>query len=217
MRDSYLAVAGVVATDPTVRTLDDGRQVMSFRVASTSRRYDSTAKTWVDGQTLWVKVSCWRELAVNAAQCVRKRDRIVAWGRVKSEQWKTKDGGLRSDLALEAEAMGHDLTYGVASFDRRHRTVSSRVLTDEPAVNAATGEILDEEAEAVVARASLLDEDAARTPVAGAGFGAPSAAEGELDDEFDSELDDGLDGELADEANDEEHALDSEVELVVPA
>lgn len=142
MRETYLAVAGVVATDPTVRTLDDGRQVMSFRLASTSRRYDTSTKTWVDGPTLWVKVSCWRELADNAAKCVRKRDRILAWGRVKSEQWTTEGGGMRSDLALEAEAMGHDLTFGVSAFDRKKRTVAERTLTDVPVFDPVTGEIV---------------------------------------------------------------------------
>jgi len=205
MRDIYLAVAGVVATDPTIRTLDDGRSVMSFRMASTSRRYDSGTKMWVDGQTLWVKVSCWRELAANAAQCVRKRDRVVAWGRIKTEQWKTKEGGLRSDLALDAEAMGHDLTFGVAAFDRKRRAVSTQVLTGEPPVNVATGEIVDAEAEAVVAGASLLDDEAASMPEPG--------LDGELDDELDGDVDDELDGD----DEDDEDALEAEVNLVVPA
>ena len=210
MRDSYLAVAGVVATDPTIRTLDDGRSVMSFRMASTSRRYDAGTKMWVDGQTLWVKVSCWRELAANAAQCVRKRDRIVAWGRIKTEQWKTKTGGLRSDLALDAEAMGHDLTFGVAAFDRRRRAVSTQVLSDEPAVNVATGEIVDEEAEeaeAAVARASLLDDDAVSAP--------DHELVGELDDEL-HDVDEEPDHDQQD-PEDDAGALEGEVNLVVPA
>ena len=141
MRETYMHVAGVVVTDPLVRKFDDGRQVMSFRVGSTSRRYDSNAKSWVDGQTLWVKVSCWRELAANASECVRKSDRVVVWGRVRTEQWKGEDGGQRSDLAIEAEALGHDLTYGVATFVRRRRTVSTQTLTAEGVVDTATGEL----------------------------------------------------------------------------
>ena len=141
MRETYMHVAGVVATDPTIRKFDDGRQVLSFRVASTSRRYDTNSKDWVDGPTLWVKVSCWRELADNASQSVRKRDRVVAWGRVRTEQWKGEDGGQRSDLALEAEALGHDLAFGVGKFERRHRTVSTRTLTAEGEVDLATGEL----------------------------------------------------------------------------
>ena len=129
MRETYMHVAGVVVTDPLVRKFDDGRQVMSFRVGSTSRRYDSNAKSWVDGQTLWVKVSCWRELATNAIECVRKGDRLVVWGRVRTEQWKGEDGGQRSDLAIEAEALGHDLAFGVSRFERRHRAVSTQTLT----------------------------------------------------------------------------------------
>jgi single-strand DNA-binding protein len=217
MRDTYLAVAGVVATDPTVRTLDDGRQVMSFRMASTSRRYDTRSQAWVDGQTLWVKVSCWRELADNAAQCVRKRDRILAWGRIKSEQWKTKEGGFRSDLALEAEAMGPDLRFGVVAFDRRLRTVSTRVITDEPTVNTPTGDIVDEEAEAAVARASLLDDEAV-TGAAGVGLAASSGPDDEPDDELDDELDDERGDEIDDQLEDDvDDALESGTGVVVPA
>jgi single-strand DNA-binding protein len=141
MRETYMHVAGIVATDPTLRKFDDGRQVMSFRVASTSRRYDSAAKEWVDGPTLWVKVSCWRELASNASECVRKRDRVVVWGRVRSEQWTSPDGAHRSDLALEAEALGHDLTFGVSAFERRRRAVSTRTLTADGVVDLSTGEL----------------------------------------------------------------------------
>jgi single-strand DNA-binding protein len=141
MRETYMHIAGVVATNPTIREFDDGRRVMSFRVASTSRRYDSATKSWVDGQTLWVKVSCWRELAANASECVRKSDRVVVWGRVRTEQWKGEDGGQRSDLAIEAEALGHDLAFGVAKFVRRRRTVSSQTLTTEGAADIATGEL----------------------------------------------------------------------------
>ena len=141
MRETYMHIAGVVATNPTIREFDDGRRVMSFRVASTSRRYDSATKSWVDGQTLWVKVSCWRELAANASECVRKTDRVVVWGRVRTEQWKGEDGGQRSDLAIEAEALGHDLAFGVATFVRRRRTVSTQTLTAEGVVDTATGEL----------------------------------------------------------------------------
>jgi len=142
MRETYVAVAGVVATDPQVRTLDDGRQVMSFRVASTSRRFDNPSRQWVDGHTLWVKVTCWRELADNAAKCVRKRDRVVAWGRLHTEQWKGADGVTRSDLAMDAESLGHDLTFGVSVFERKRRTIDQRTLTDVPVVDPATGEII---------------------------------------------------------------------------
>lgn len=141
MRETYMHVAGIVATDPTVRTFDDGRKVMSFRVASTSRRFDTGLKEWVDGPTLWVKVSCWRELADNAALSVRKRDRVVVWGRARSEQWKGEDGAFRSDLAIEAEALGHDLSFGVSSFSRKTRATSTQVLTSEGVVDVTTGEL----------------------------------------------------------------------------
>jgi len=181
MRETYLTVAGIVATDPTIRTLDDGRKVMSFRMASTSRRFDTTAKTWVDGHTLWVKVSCWRELAENAAHSVRKRDRVLVTGRVRSEQWTVEGGGQRSDLALEADAVGHDLTYGTAEFSRKVRVQGEHVLTEGSTVDPATGEILHE-------------QPVASAPVFAAGV-AP--ADGDPDDTNDTDDADDL-GDLDD-------------------
>jgi single-strand DNA-binding protein len=183
MRETYLTVAGIVATDPTIRTLDDGRKVMSFRMASTSRRFDTNAKTWVDGHTLWVKVSCWRELAENAAHSVRKRDRVVVMGRVRSEQWTVEGGGQRSDLALEADALGHDLTYGIASFSRKIRTKDEHVLTDGTTVDPNTGEIVDNvpaDPHAPVFAAEVAPSDGDADDLDDAELDDLSASEGEL-------------------------------------
>ena len=185
MRETYMHVAGVVATNPTIRKFDDGRQVMSFRVASTSRRYDSAAKNWVDGQTLWVKVSCWRELAANAAECVRTSDRVVVWGRGRTEQWKGEDGGHRSDLAIEAEALGPDLAFGVAKFVRRRRTVSTQTLTAEGLVDTATGEL----APVVSPDVPPLPPGFEEADVAASSVPAPGAADSGEDEVLD-ELDD---------------------------
>ncbi len=186
MRETYMHVAGVVATDPTIRKFDDGRQVLSFRVASTSRRYDTNSKDWVDGPTLWVKVSCWRELADNASQSVRKRDRVVAWGRVRTEQWKGEDGGQRSDLALDAEALGHDLAFGTASYVRRRRAVSTQTLTSDGTVDMATGELTEEPGEVPELPAGL----AAAPDVVAAQAAAERDGDDVLDEELDEELDD---------------------------
>jgi single-strand DNA-binding protein len=190
MRETYVAVAGIVATEPQVRTLDDGRQVMSFRVASTSRRFDNPTREWVDGHTLWLKISCWRELADNASRSVRKSDRVLAWGRLHTEQWKGADGATRSDLAMDAEALGHDLAFGVSAFSRKRRAVAQRTLTDTPVFDPVTGEI--------VSAAPAAGPDAESEPAPD----VAAAAGPEPEEEFD-ELDDDLEDE-EDEEDDED-------------
>ena len=142
MRETYVAVAGIVATDPQVRTLDDGRQVMSFRVASTSRRFDGQTRAWVDGHTFWVRVTCWRELADNASQCVRKRDRVLAWGRLHTEQWKGADGWSATTWPSTPSRSGTTSRSGSPLFNRKRRAVDQRTLTDVPVVDPDTGEII---------------------------------------------------------------------------
>ena len=199
MRETYMHVAGVVATDPTVRTFEDGRKVMSFRVASTSRRFDTGLKEWIDGPTLWVKVSCWRELAANATLSVRKRDRVVVWGRVRSEQWKGEDGAFRSDLALEAEAMGHDLAFGVSAFTRKQRTASTQVLTADGVVDVATGELSLPEVPELPT--GLDDKREPFVPGGTATSGGPTEGDDDLDDDLD---DDEVDDEVDDETDDDD-------------
>jgi single-strand DNA-binding protein len=178
MRETFVTVAGVVATDPQVRTLDDGRQVMSFRLASTSRRFDNQTRAWVDGHTLWVKVSCWRELADNASHCVRKRDRVLAWGRLHTEQWKGTDGSARSDLALDAEALGHDLTFGVSLFERKRRAVAQRTLTDVPGFDPETGAVVPASTAAPEPELDELDDELKEVDDETDGSDGPGATDG---------------------------------------
>jgi single-strand DNA-binding protein len=115
-----MSVAGVVANEPRIVDLDDSRRITSFRLASTSRRKDATTNAWVDGPTLWVTVTCWRELAFNASESIHKRDRVVAYGRVRTRDWN-QDGVTRTTFEMDAESLGHDLAFGTSSFQRKIR------------------------------------------------------------------------------------------------
>jgi single-strand DNA-binding protein len=126
MRETYMCVSGVVASEPRVTHLDDGRQITSFRLASTSRKKDGATNAWVDGPTLWLTVTCWRELAVNTAGSVHKRDRVLVNGRVRTRDWTSQDGERRTAMELDADSLGHDLAFGTTEFTRRVRAVPER-------------------------------------------------------------------------------------------
>ena len=97
--------------------------VASFRVASTSRRYDRESRRWVDSASLFLSVSCWRTLAGNAVASLRKGDPVVVTGRLSTRTWE-KDGQVRSSCELEAVAVGPDLARGTAVFRRSPRAVA---------------------------------------------------------------------------------------------
>lgn len=123
-----LTVAGLVATTPRHLITADGLPITSFRLASSNRRFDRTAGKWVDGETNWYTITAFRQLAINVAGSINKGDRIMVQGVLRIRDW---DNGERSgtSIELEAEAMGHDLTWGNSVFTR---TVLVRDLEPEP-------------------------------------------------------------------------------------
>jgi single-strand DNA-binding protein len=116
--DNTVVVVGNLAADPEYRRLDNQLEVANFRVGSTRRRFDRGTGTWMDGETSWWRVSCWRGLAANAAKSLRKGERVVVVGRVRTSSWETEDGRSGTSVEVEAEAVGHDLAWGTSEFQR---------------------------------------------------------------------------------------------------
>jgi single-strand DNA-binding protein len=116
MSESF-TVSGLVATTPRHLVTQEGLPITSFRLASSKRRFDRTKKIWIDGETNWFTVTAFRQLAINSATSVSKGDRIVVNGKLKVRDW---DNGERSGTSVEVEAdsLGHDLTWGTAEFTR---------------------------------------------------------------------------------------------------
>jgi len=131
MRETEITLRGVVITEPATRQAGDA-QVTNFRLAATPRYFDRRQQAWVDGEPVYVTVSSWRNLAVNVAASVVKRDRVVVAGRVRTPQYVV-DGVRRSGLVVEADTIGHDLGYGTASFQWGR----PKAAADEPAREVA--------------------------------------------------------------------------------
>ncbi|MDP9117291.1 MAG: single-stranded DNA-binding protein [Actinomycetota bacterium] len=115
MNDTIMTVVGNVVDEPRMRLTKNGHPVTNFRLASTSRRYDREAETYVDNATLFVNVTCWRAMAENVAQSLCKGQPVVVTGRYYSREY-TVNEVTRVAYDLEANAVGHDLSRGTASF-----------------------------------------------------------------------------------------------------
>lgn len=115
MNDSYLTVRGWVGGDVERKTVGDA-PLATLSVGSTPRRMRDGE--WVDGETQWFKVTCWRALALNVAASVRKGDAVVVHGRVRMERWTRADGSPGSGWSLEAVSVGHDLSWGTSQFTK---------------------------------------------------------------------------------------------------
>ena len=112
-----LSVAGLVATTPRHLVTQDGLPITSFRLASSQRRFDRSQNKWLDGETNWYTITAFRQLAINASTSISKGDRILVAGKLRVRDW---DNGERAgtSVEIEAESIGHDLSWGSAVFTR---------------------------------------------------------------------------------------------------
>jgi single-strand DNA-binding protein len=117
VNDIQVVLRGNIASDPRFVQFDDGNCVTSFRLASTSSWFDRERNTWVDRRTTYVSVNCRRALATSAEQSLHKGHPVVITGRLWERAW-TKDDRSGRTLEVEAETVGHDLTFGVSAFTR---------------------------------------------------------------------------------------------------
>ena len=112
-----ITLTGVVATIPKVITLAGGVALTSFRLASNQRRYDRNASKWVDGDTNWYTVSAFRQLGTNAGASIHKGERVIVSGRMRIRDWSNGDR-TGTSIDVEADSLGHDLTWGTTAFSR---------------------------------------------------------------------------------------------------
>ncbi|GEM_PF-604840 len=117
INEAHISLAGFIATQPVAKTIKPGVVNLTMRVAWTPRWQDRVTGEWVDGVTSYLTVICWRKLASNAAVCLRKGDPVVVKGRLTVRPYE-KDGITRQAVEVDASAIGHDLSHGIAGFQR---------------------------------------------------------------------------------------------------
>jgi single-strand DNA-binding protein len=167
MFDTPVTVIGNVLNAPEWRrTSVTGTFVVTFKVASTSRRYDKDRGQWIDGDSLRVRVICWRRLGENVSVSVQVGDPVVVHGRLYSRDWTDDQGNRRTSYELDAISVGHDLSKGVDKFARRKAVASTDMINDPAGTVAAGGELTE--------------------PVDDPGRPADLPPDNELFDEFDS-------------------------------
>jgi single-strand DNA-binding protein len=162
MFDTYVTIVGNVLTAPEWRrTTQSNTLVANFKVASTARRLDRDSKRWVDGNSLRVRVNCWRKLAEGVAASVMVGDPVIVVGRMYTRDWVDGDGNHRAIYELEAVAVGHDLSRGRGRFLRNRPTTATSTVEDTQAETRVQGEETEPvpESEAPVQPGQDLFED----------------------------------------------------------
>lgn len=124
-----ITLTGLVATPPRHLVTSEGLPITSFRLASTQRRFDRSQEKWIDGETNWYTVTAFRQLALNSNASLDKGQRVIVTGRLKIREWENgeKSG---TTIEIEAESIGHDLSWGTANFTRSVSTAT--VVAPDP-------------------------------------------------------------------------------------
>lgn len=124
---------GNVVRDPELRVTPRGDHVVNLTVACNPSHYDKVSGRWVDDPPSFFHVSCWHALADNVHTSVGKGDPVLVSGVLKQRKHVRADGSSVTYTDVEARVIGHDLSRGVAQFERRRReSAQAAVRTPEP-------------------------------------------------------------------------------------
>jgi len=98
-----------VVNEPELRTMQDGMSICRFRVADSTRKKNSQTGEWEDVGTLFVSVTCFRNLAETAAQSLHKGMRVVVSGNLEAQYYEDRNGQKQTGYAMVADHLGVSL------------------------------------------------------------------------------------------------------------
>lgn len=118
MYETHVTVQGRLVADPLVK---DGRNgsFTTFRVAQSERHRDrQDPSRWVDSEASFYDVRVFRGMGDNAARCLKKGHPVVVTGKLRVRQYRRDDGSYGAATEIDADALGHDLRWGVTTYTR---------------------------------------------------------------------------------------------------
>lgn len=137
--ETTLTLIGNLVDDPELRFTTSGLAVAKFRIASTPRSFDKTANEWKDGESLFLTCNLWRQPAENAAESLRKGDRVIVHGRLRQRTYETRDGEKRTVYEVEVDELGASVKNAVVKVNKVGRSSSATTNSGapDPWVNAS--------------------------------------------------------------------------------
>ena len=121
--ETQITICGNLTAPPEVRFTPAGAAVANFTVASTPRTFDKARNEFVDGDTLFMRCSAWRELAENIAETFPdKGARVIVQGRLVQRSYEDRDGQKRTVVELQVDEIGPSLRYASAKVTRAQRS-----------------------------------------------------------------------------------------------
>jgi single-strand DNA-binding protein len=128
-----ITVEGRITGDPELRFTQSGDAVASFTVASNDRKKGDDGK-WVDaGETLFLRVSVWRQYAENVAESLVKGDSVIVTGRLGQRSYTDREGAKRTSYEIQADDIAVPLRFRtVRHGEGRAERGSQHQAADDP-------------------------------------------------------------------------------------
>lgn len=150
MFETPFTVVGNIVTHP-VRLRFGEQELYKFRVASNSRRRTPQG-SWEPGNSLYVTVNCWGNLATGVSASLGRGDAVVVVGHLYTSEYEDKDGVRRSSVEVRATSVGPDLarcTAKVAPLPKPAPTAASEPEGEGGVDDPETGDDIAGEAAAL--------------------------------------------------------------------
>ncbi len=115
--DNTVTITGNATREPELRFTPGGQPVASFGVAVNRRWQNRQTQEWEEA-TSFIDVTCWAQLAENAAESVARGTRVTVTGRLDQRSWETDNGERRSKIEIVADDVAVSLRWATATVNR---------------------------------------------------------------------------------------------------
>ena len=121
MADNTVTLVGNITDDPELRFTPSGAAVANFTVA-VNKRFKNNAGEWEDRLDGFFRCNCWRDMAENVADSLKKGTRVVVTGRLQQRSWDDQEGNKRSAFEIQVDEVGPSLRWATADVQKAQRS-----------------------------------------------------------------------------------------------
>jgi single-strand DNA-binding protein len=119
MSGNSITIVGNITRDPELRFTPSGQANARIGVAVNRRWQDRGSGEWQEA-TSFFDVICWRELAENVSESLKRGARVIVTGRLEQRTWE-QEGNKRSVVEIIADEIAPSLRWATAKVEKTER------------------------------------------------------------------------------------------------
>jgi single-strand DNA-binding protein len=119
MSGNNVTIVGNITRDPELRFTPSGQANTRLGVAVNRKWQDRNSGEWQE-VTSFFDVICWRDLAENVSDSIKKGTRVIVTGRLEQRSWE-QDGNKRSVVEISADEVAPSLRWATAKVEKTER------------------------------------------------------------------------------------------------